>query len=150
MSRSRSDFGSVRKLPSGRWQVRYRDRSGVTRTAPQTFGTRGAASRHLAGVRADMDRGSWFDPNAGRITLRDYADNWLAARRVRGRPLAPRTRELYRWQLDRHILPALGDRELRHLDQAAVRKWHASMTSDTGPGGVTAAKCYRLLRTICG
>ena len=149
MSRQRSDFGNIRKLPSGRWQARYRDRSGVARTAPTTFPTRGDASRYLAGVRADLDRGNWFDPNAGRTKVKAYADSWLKTRRVRGGPLAPRTRELYRWQLDRHILPALGDVELRHLDPATVRTWYGNMTSKTGPGAITAAKCYRLLRTIC-
>ena len=150
MSRQRADFGSIRKLQSGRWQARYPDKSGRQRTGPQTFATRGDASRYLAGVRADLDRGNWFDPNAGRVTLRPYADSWLRTRRVRGGPLAPRTRELYRWQLDRHILPVLGDIELRHLDPAIVRAWYGGLTSDAGPGAITAAKCYRLLRTICG
>ena len=68
---------------------------------------------------------------------------------MKGRPLAPRTRELYRWQLDRHILPALGAVELRRLDAAEVRLWHATLTDSAGPGAITAAKCYRLLRAIC-
>jgi integrase len=150
MSRSRADFGSIRRLPSGRWQARYQDRSGRQHRAPHTFASRGDAARYLAGVRADLDRGTWFNPDAGRITLRDYADAWLLTRRIRGRPLAPRTQELYRGQLDRHILPALGEVELRHLDPPAVRSWHAGLTGNDGPGAVTAAKCYRLLSTICG
>ncbi|MDQ1649717.1 MAG: hypothetical protein QOG60_1774 [Frankiaceae bacterium] len=84
-----------------------------------------------------LDRGSWFDPNAGRITLREYTKQWLDSRRVRGRPLAPRTRELYRWQLERHVLPSLGDVELRHLDQTAVRTWHGRLST------VRPGSCYR-------
>ena len=105
---SRRDFGSVRKLPSGRWQARFRDRSGVMHTAPNTFASKGDATRYLAGVRADLDRGAYFDPHAGSETVADYAATWLDNRRVRGRALAPRTRELYRSQLDNHILPVLG------------------------------------------
>lgn len=148
MAPHRADFGTLRKLRSGRWQARYIDRSGVRHA--RTFPTRGDASRHLAGVRADMDRGAWVDPTRGRDTVTDYAARWLESRRVRGRPLAPRTVQLYRWQLDRHILPTLGPVELRHLDPATVRRWWAGMTGPKGPGEVTPAKCYRLLRAICG
>ena len=127
----RRRFGRVRKLSSGRWQARYPDARGVLVAAPQTFPTKTAADRYLANVETDISRGSWFDPRAGQQTLRTYADRWLLARRVKGRPLAPRTRELYRWQLDRHLLPALGEVELRRLDAAEVRSWHATLT---GPG----------------
>lgn len=147
MSRKRTDFGAIRRLPSGRWQGRYHDAGG--RRHARSFPTRGDASRWLSGARADLDRGEWFDPRAGRDTLTVYAARWLPARRVKGRPLAPRTVTLYRSQLDRHLLPRLGALELRHLDAAAVRDWHAAMTGPTGPGATTAAKCYRLLRAIC-
>jgi hypothetical protein len=33
-------FGTVRKLPSGRWQARYRDESGQMFSAPSTFPTK--------------------------------------------------------------------------------------------------------------
>ena len=90
----RRRFGRVRKLSSGRWQARYPDARGVLAAAPQTFPTKTAADRYLASVETDISRGSWFDPRAGQQTLRTYADRWLSASRVKGRPLAPRTREL--------------------------------------------------------
>jgi len=149
MSRRRADFGTVRRLPSGRWQARYRDRSGQLRPAPDTFATRGDASRYLAGVRADLDRGEFFDPNAGRETVLAYAAGWLVARRVQGRPLAPRTRDRYAGLLRVHIGPVLGDAQLRHVDPAAVRAWYATLTVPGGPGPATVAKAYRLLHAIC-
>jgi integrase len=81
-------------------------------------------------------------------TLASYAEQWLRTRRVRGRPLAPRTVGLYRWQLQRHILPVLGSTRLEELTRAQVRAWYAAVRDD-GPGQLTAAKCYRLLRAIC-
>jgi integrase len=75
---------------------------------------------------------------------------WLKTRKVRGRPLAPRTVELYQRQLDSHILPSLGRVQLRQLSTAVVREWHARLASPSGPGAVTTAKCYRLLHAICG
>lgn len=145
MTRRRMDFGAIDRLPSGRWRARYTDPSGRRHT--RTFATRGDASRHLAAVRADLDRGAWYDPSAGRERLATFADRWLSSRRVKGRPLAPRTVDLYRWQLDRHILPALGGIELRRLDATTIRSWHAGLTKGGG-GRVGAAKVYRLLHAI--
>ena len=146
MSRRR-DFGSVRILPSGRWQARWRDGAGIARS--RAFPTRGDASRHLARVRTDIDRGDWFDPDAGRQLLRAYAEEWLASRRVRGRPLAPRTSERYSTLLRVHIVPMLGHLPLSSLDPAAIRDWHATLLNVGAPGPATVAKAYRLLHAIC-
>jgi integrase len=146
---TRRTFGTVRQLPSGRWQARYRDISGRQHSAPATFATKAAGNRWLARAQADMDRGDWLDPSAGTETLGRYAERWVETRLVRGRPLAPRTTELYRWQLKKHILPTLGTTQLRHLEAVTVRTWYGHLSGAEGPGQVTAAKCYRLLRAIC-
>jgi integrase len=147
VSRRRADFGAIRRLRSGRWQARYHDRAG--RRHAQSFSTRGDASRWLAAARADLDRGEWFDPNTGRKTIGQYATEWLPRRRVKGRPLASRTLDRYAGILRTHIVPTLGETQLRHLDPAAVRRWHASLTAPGGPGPATVAKAYRLLHAIC-
>jgi hypothetical protein len=41
-------WGSLRKLPSGRWQAGARDRHGTLRPAPTTFATKKAAANALA------------------------------------------------------------------------------------------------------
>lgn len=139
------DFGSVRKRTNGRWQVRYVDPCG--RKHSKMFATRGDASRFPSRVRADMDRGDWADPDAGQAHLREYAENWLALRRVRGKPLAPRTRERYDSCLRLHILPTLGDLQLRHIDVPAVRRWYADQLR-SGLSSASVAKNYRLLHAI--
>ncbi|WP_233492507.1 tyrosine recombinase XerC [Blastococcus sp. TF02A-30] len=96
-----------------------------------------------------MDSGRWADPKAGKETLKAYAERWVETRLVRGRPLAPRTAELYRAQLKKHIVPTLGATQLRQLETSAVRAWYGKLSGPSGPGQVTAAKCYRLLRAIC-
>lgn len=142
----RRDFGSVRHLPSGRWQARYPDGSGQYRS--KSFPTRGDASRYLARIRTDMDRGDWFDPDAGREALESYAARWLATRRVKGRPLAPRTKERYASMLRVHILPSLGQLPLSRLESAIIRQWHGSLSEADRPGPATVAKAYRLLHAI--
>lgn len=86
-----------------------------------------------------------MDPDAGRVTLAEYAWQWLK-QRVN---LRPRTRELYESELRLHILPALGTFELSSLTPALVRSWHADRLNG-GVGQSTVAKCYRLLRAILG
>lgn len=138
-------WGRVRQLPSGNWQARVPDphRPGRLIPAPQRFSTRTDAERWLAGQRAAQDRGAWVDPAAGKITLAVYADDWLAHRP----DLRPRTCELYRGLLDRHVLPALGSTEIGRLTSGRVRGWHAGLLTG-GLGPTTVAKAYRLLRTV--
>jgi integrase len=142
---SRRDFGTVRLLPSGRWQARYRHpRTNERIVAPTTFKMKGDATRWLAGIQRDIERGTWIDPEWGEVTLREYATSWLAQRTLR-----PRTVELYQGLLDRYILPPLGRTALGDLSPREVRSWHVALLKRGTPGPVTVAKAYRLLRTIC-
>lgn len=142
-------FGNVRRLPSGRWQARYRLVDGTNLPAPETFATKAEANRWLSTVEADRARGLWLDPRAGRITLADYAATWLTSA-VR---LSPRTREIYESQLRRHILPAvseslpaLGSLALSELTPELVRLWYAALVA--GRGQSVAAKAYTRLRQV--
>ncbi len=145
MTKSRASWGSVRKLPSGRYQIRY-DVGGDHRTGEVTYTTKREAHSALATLRTDLERGTWVDPNAAKgITLREYATKWLELRPN----LAPRTVELYESELRLHILPVLGDHALADLSVVKVREWNAGMIKKTN-GATTPAKCYRLLRTILG
>ena len=58
--KGRRSFGSMRQLPSGRWQARYRDAAGKSHTAPETFATRPEAARFLAQVLGErLERDRW-------------------------------------------------------------------------------------------
>jgi len=140
---TRRDFGSVRKLPSGRWPARHHTPDGVRVPASGTFATRAEAAGYLAGVQADQDRATWLDLVASNETLRGYATSWLAQRA----DLRPRTAELYGGLLARHLLPQLGQLPLHRLSPAIIRKWHAGRL-EAGVGRSTVAKAYRLLKTI--
>jgi hypothetical protein len=43
------------------------------RGAPSTFASKRDADAFLARVRTDMERGTWVNPDAGKIALREYA-----------------------------------------------------------------------------
>ena len=143
MATSRTDWGAVRRLPSGRFQIRYRV-DGERRAGEITYSTKRDATSALASIRTDMERGLWVDPAAGKaVTVRQYATTWLELRPN----LAPRTIELYESELRLHILPAIGDLTLADLTVPRVRAWHANLVK-TAKGRSVPAKCYRLLRAI--
>jgi integrase len=139
----RSPWGSVRRLSSGRFQARYRV-DGVVHVAPRTFRTKREADAFLARTRADLERGAWMDPDAGKVPLAKYAWRWLDERPN----LRRRTQELYEGLLRLHVLPALGDTLLSDLRPATIRTWYAGLLKGPKPGASTSAKCYRLLRSI--
>jgi hypothetical protein len=92
---------------------------------------------------ADLAR-AWVDPRAGLVTLTEYGRQWLATRT----DLRARTGELYTSLLKLHIEPALGSVKIARIAPTTVRSWHAELSRDDAPGRATAARCYRLLRTI--
>jgi integrase len=116
------------------------------RMVTKTFPTRKAAEAWATKVAHDKLTGIAVDPRSGAEPFAQYATRWLESRRVRGRPLAPKTRELYRVLLRVHIEPTFGRRNLNAITAEAVRRWHANVSTDSG--AMTAAKSYRLLRAI--
>lgn len=151
---SRVDFGSVRKLPSGRWQARYLDPAGRPMTGPQTFTTKREALDHLAAVRSDRTRGTYLDHRAGLVPLGPYATEWIANGGRRG-SLAPKTRELYESTLAGPLAPLL-EMPISAITPAQVRTWHtktgralaASAKRQGGDGSSRLRQAYSLLRAI--
>ncbi len=115
-------FGSVRKLPSGRFQVRYLGPDGRERTAPETFEKKTEADRYLSLVEVQMARKEWVDPERAKVKLGVYASEWIKQRPK----LRPRTVHLYTWLLGKHVAPYLGEVPLGRLDTAMVREWRAT------------------------
>ena len=136
-------FGYVRKLPSGRYQASYLGPDGRRRTAPETFDRKKDADLYLSHVESLITRGEWTDPARAKIRLGDYADRWITERAG----LRPRTVELYRWLLGKHIRPQLGAVALGDLSTPMIRNWRAELLA-AGVSETMAAKAYRLLRAV--
>ncbi|MGW1994093.1 tyrosine-type recombinase/integrase [Embleya sp. NPDC001921] len=140
----RRDFGAIRKLPSGRFQVRYpHPETGEMIPADRTFETLREAEDHLAEIRTDIRREDWRDPEAGKQKFGKYATAWIAEHPK----LEVSTRELYEILLRLHIGPTFNDRELQEIKLPHVRAWRQRLL-DNGRGQSTVAKSYRLLRGI--
>jgi integrase len=162
----RRDFGSVRKLPSGRWQAFYADPDGrtaasksgkvspVRHSAPNTFETKRDAEAWLVDEYRLISSGAWTSVAerqaaklAAPLTFGEYAESWLVNRKSKGRPLADRTREHYRALLDAYVLPTFADVPLASITPEMVDRWYelVAVGKDT-----TRAHAYSLLRTILG
>jgi integrase len=145
MARAKRGFAQVRKLPSGRFGVRYTLPSGVRVSAGRSFAHRRDAEAWAADRARQIDRGI-IDTHT-KISFADYANNWLAGRMVAGRPIKPRTRAHYQDILDAHLVPAFGLRPLGAITAADVRGWHAITLVDRP---TLRSHAYSLLSSILG
>jgi integrase len=136
-------FGNVRLRESGRYQIRYPGPDGRMHTGPETYERKGDAERALVIIEAQIASDQWSDPERGKIKLGDYASAWIAQRPG----LRPRTVDLYRWLLAKHIAPYLGGVPVGKLSARLVREWRAALLGN-GVSVSVAAKAYRLLRAI--
>lgn len=149
MTRQRRAGGGVDQLPSGRYRVRIVTPDG-RRLSLGSYTTKRAAETAYAKAVTGQADGKPI-ATAGGVTplLADYATAWVESRlTTRGEPLRPRVKHQYEIQLRLHILPTLGATRLAKLTTPLIRAWYAEARGPTGPGASTAAKCYRLLKSI--
>jgi integrase len=142
MARSPRDrgTGSVRKLPSGRWQARVLVNG--RHVSLGSYAQKADANAALRDALGQQDAGRWVDPREGRVSFGTYADEWIAGRH----DLAMRTRNDYEDLLRLHLKPAFGATPLADISVLIVRRWWSRASGPDGHG--RAPKTYRLLRGI--
>ena len=133
-------MGSIRKAPrTGRWEARFRDVTGAQRT--KTFAHRADAKAFLSATETDMRRDEWVDPDASRLTLRDWHSRWWPT--VQNSDRAANTLALYETMVRVHVLPHLGDRKLTSLRRIDVEEWLATLRK--GGLGQSGQRTARML-----
>ena len=123
------------------WRVRYRRDDG-TIGAIRGFATKTAATEHANTLEADQREGRFLDPAAGKITLAEWSQDWLAALDV-----AIRTEDVYRSLLRRHILPRWGDHGLVDISGIKAAAWAKELRA-AGYSAVTVAAVLKLLSLL--
>ncbi len=142
MSSGRRHFGSVRKLPSGRWQASYW-REGARHTATDTFAARADALSYLSVMETNLLRGEWINPEAGREAFGVYGRRWLAHRP----DLRPSTREFYDSLWRKWLEPTFGDVALSAMTPEGWRAWYVEQMTQH-PRSTRPGKAYHLARSI--
>ncbi|MFP3715149.1 tyrosine-type recombinase/integrase [Puerhibacterium sp. TATVAM-FAB25] len=141
----REAWGSLRRLPSKRWQARYTGPDGIAYSArtPEdkalTFLTKGDARAWLNRVHETIGRGEWEPPDAiarrcqeeakvaalRDVTFREYVERWLERIESEpgkgGRMRKPGTVLMYRGRVVNYLLEPLGDTRVRDIDTEVVR-----------------------------
>lgn len=140
----RRRFGSIRKTPTGEFQASYLGPDNRRHFAPHRFKKEKDADRWLGTVESLMISGDWTNPERAKVSIGEYADQWITQRPA----LRPRTVELYRWLLRRYITPHLGPVQLGQLTTATVRQWRSDLLTRYGVSSTVTAKTYRLLRAV--
>lgn len=111
-----------KRLPSKRhgrgkrWRVRWNDDAGLPRQ--QLFEKKTDAERHDAAMRADVSRGVYVDPTAGKTTVKAYGQQWRATVLHRD-STAERVERAFRL----HIDPILGGRMLSAVRPSHLQAW---------------------------
>ena len=129
MTRSKRDFGTIRRRSGGRYQAFYMGPDQDFHRAPSTFQTRADAEAWLAHERRLIQDDTWSPTRSRRAKVArtaeafgPYAGAWLSQR-----DLKPRTRALYQRLLERFLLPEFEHVALRDITPAVVRVWHAGL-----------------------
>ncbi len=157
----RREFGTIRRLPSGRYQATYIGPDLGRHKAPVTFENRDLAVVWLRNERrliddAAADEVRWVSPEERReaarrkaepkVSFGEYGARWIFERRnAKGEPLRALTRKDYEQVLATYLAPTFGDRPIDQITRADVRTWHTKL-APAPPRART--KAYGLLRAI--
>ncbi|GAA0333631.1 site-specific integrase [Micropruina glycogenica] len=157
----RRDFGTIRRLPSGRYQATYIGPDLGRHKAPSTFEKRDLAVVWLRNEQrmiedAVADELRWVSPEERlaasrrkaepKVRFGEYGAKWIVERRnSKGEPLRALTRKDYELVLAKYLVPTFGDRPIDQITRADVRTWHTKVGT-AAPR--TRAKAYGLLRAI--
>ena len=111
------------------WRARHRGPDGRERA--RHFDRKVDAQRWLDEQTAAIITGQYVDPKAGRVTFRDYAEQWRAAQVHR-----PTTQAYVEGNLRRNVYPVLGDKPLSSVLPSDVQAWVKGMTATLAPSTV--------------
>ncbi|MEO3860966.1 site-specific integrase [Acrocarpospora sp. B8E8] len=109
-----------------RWRLRYIGPDG--KELNESFEKKVDAENRKSEVEVDLLKGTYINPNAGKVTFRKQAEEV-----IENRTLDPSTRVAMRQRLAKHVYPVIGSKEIGLLSrrpsimQALVKKLDATL-----------------------
>jgi len=119
-------MASVKKRPNGQWRARFRGPDG--REHAKHFARKTDAQNWLDEQTAAMKTSQFVDPRAGRVTFRQYAEQWRSSQ-----VHSLSTQQYVERQLRRHAYPLLGDRPLSSILPSDMQAWVKHLTGALAP-----------------
>ena len=107
-----------------RYRARYIGPDGTEKSKSFPDRQRRLAEAWLAQTKADMERGHYIDPKAGRTTFQQYAEKWLG-----NHGADPNTGFSMESQLRLHAFPYIGSRPLGSFQPDHIRGWLGQLSA---------------------
>lgn len=123
---------SVRKrkdTKSTRWSARFKTPEGKWQT--RDFPTKAEAVEFEARMKADLQRGDYANPHAGKILLKDVYSKWLESTGNMKRKSVADAESLWRCFVE----PTFGNRKIASISRSEVKEWASKGLSITGKKG---------------
>jgi integrase len=120
---------SIAKRPDGRWRARYQAPNGKWHA--RHFARKIDGQRWLDQQTAGIVTGAYVDPRAGKITFREYAEQWRSSQVHR-----LSTQAYIEGRLHRQAYPVLGDRPLASIRPSDIQAWVKRLTEQLAPSTV--------------
>lgn len=118
-----------------RWQVRWRDHA--RRQRKENFAKRSQAQTRADTVAADLARGLYVDPAAGKESFRAVAERWRTAAVHR-----EQTADRVRRGLENHIYPVFGDRPIMSIRASEIQAWIKDRSTVLAPSTLAIVYSY--------
>ncbi|MEI6622336.1 MAG: tyrosine-type recombinase/integrase [Actinomycetes bacterium] len=122
-------MASIAKQPGGKWRARYRDSAGKEHA--KHFARKTDAQHWLDEVTASVVTGMYVDPKAGKVTFKQYAEQWAGIQMHR-----PTTQDHVANVLKNHAYPAFGDRPINLIMPSDIGVWVKRMSLTLSPSFV--------------
>ncbi|MFE1438559.1 tyrosine-type recombinase/integrase [Streptomyces sp. NPDC058739] len=109
-----------------RYRARYVGPDGTEKSKSFPDKQKRKAETWLANIEADMSRGDYIAPDAGKVTFEQYATKWM-----RTQMTDPATRESVEMRLRVHAIPHVGKRPMASFTPSHLRLWMRTL-EDSG------------------
>jgi len=146
---ARSSWGTIRKLPSKRYQASYIGPDQKRHNAPSTFTTKAQAGLWLAEQHLAIEKGTWHQSRAPKATVetfKTYAESHIRLQtNARGQNLRKNTQDMYTRLLGLHLTEfhaiPIDNISKRQIDEWWYKKVKQGIST-------TASKAYKLLHSV--
>ena len=111
--------GSIYQRSNGGWRVQI---SVNGKRLNKSFDRKSDAQEWLHKTKYQLDKG--YDVEGGRITLKEYLKKWLESYKI---TIRPKTYHRYKGLTEKHIIPHLGDIQLRNLQPLRIEGFYSQL-----------------------
>jgi len=120
--------GHIREKAKGSWQIQVYTGTGPDGKPRRHFetvrGRKGDAQKRLTELLSSLDKGAYTSPS--RLTVEEHLHQWLEGYVKTN--CSQRTLDGYQSIIEHHLIPALGQYQLKHLQPQVIQSYYSKAT----------------------